>query len=76
MTINYEFEGNDFEYEVPLRIVKHELYQYLLDNWTSEELLDLIFDWDNDTVDLCEYFEDYIKEIFESEAEEYYYEQD
>lgn len=76
MTINYEFEGNDFEYEVPLRTVKHELYQYLLDNWTSEELLDLIFDWDNDTVDLCEYFEDYIKEIFESEAEEYYYEQD
>lgn len=74
MTINYVFEGNDFEYEVPLRTVKYELYQYLLENWTSEELLDLLFSWDNETVDLCEYFEEYIKEIFESEAEEYYYE--
>ena len=73
MTLNYKTEdGKWFEYEVDNYDVDQKLYEWMYENFNSEELLDYIFDADGCVVDLHKEFKDTITELFEDDAREWY----
>jgi hypothetical protein len=73
MKISYLFDGECFDYIVDNDEVDEKLYQWLLTNWTREDLLDSIFD--GCKMSVYEYFIEEIMYIFEEEAEECFNEQ-
>lgn len=68
MIIEYEFNGDYFEYE----ITQEELMEYLR-TIPKNELLNMIFDLIEE-IDLFDYLKDYLTDYFESDARRQYYE--
>ena len=73
-TINYVFDGDDFEYEVEPHEVEQCVIDWLCDNWTHEECAEFIVGLDGERVDLFEDFKDVIEDAFRDDAKEFYYE--
>lgn len=73
-TINYVFDGDDFEYDVEPIEVEQRVFEWLCDNWTHEECAEFIVGLDGERLDLFEDFSDVIEDAFRDEAEEFYYE--
>jgi dephospho-CoA kinase len=73
VTLTYTFEENQFDYEVSRMDIESKLYEYLNDEWTKEDLIEYIIDNDGTTSNLLKDFEEIIYDLFESEAEEHYY---
>lgn len=75
VTLRYKFNDEDFDYDVARSDVEKALYDWLLENWTHEELIEYIIDTDGSQVDLLLDFKEEIHDLFESEAEEHYYDE-
>lgn len=73
VTLRYRFDGEDFDYDVSRFDIEKRLYEYLQDEWTQEELIEYIIDNDGATFDYMVDFLEEIHNMFESDAEEYYY---
>ena len=73
VTLRYKFNDEDFDYEVSRFDIEKRLYEYLQDEWTQEELIEYIIDNDGATFDYLVDFLEEIHDMFESEAEEFYY---
>ena len=74
VTLTYIFDGEFFDYEVDRFDIEKRLYEYLLDEWTQEELIEYIINNDGATFDYLVDFLQEIHDLFESDAEEFYYE--
>lgn len=74
VTLRYRFDGEDFDYDVDRFDIEKRLYEYLQDEWTQEALIEYIIDNDGATFDYMADFLEEIHDMFESEAEEFYYE--
>lgn len=74
VTLTYIFDGEFFDYEVDRFDIEKRLYEYLLDEWTQEELIEYIINNDGATFDYLVDFLQEIHDMFECEAEEFYYE--
>jgi hypothetical protein len=74
VTLTYIFDGEFFDYEVDRFDIEKRLYEYLQDEWTQEELIEYIINNDGATFDYLVDFLQEIHDMFESEAEEFYYE--
>lgn len=74
ITLRYKFEGEDFDYNVDRFDIEKRLYEYLRDEWTQEELIEYIIDNDGCQLDYAVDFLEEIHDMFEDEAEEFYYE--
>lgn len=74
ITLTYIFDGEFFDYEVNRFNIKKRLYEYLLEEWTQEELIDYIISNDGCHFDYVTDFFEEIHDLFESDAEEFYYE--
>lgn len=74
VTLRYKFDGEDFDYEVDRFDIEKRLYEYLRDEWTQEALIEYIIDNDGATLDYVVDFLSEIHDMFESDAEEFYYE--
>lgn len=73
ITLRYEFDGEYFDYDVDRFDIEKRLYEYLLEEWTQEELIEYIIDNDGATLDYAVDFLEKIHDMFEDEAEEHYY---
>ena len=73
VTLTYIFDGEFFDYEVDRFDIEKRLYEYLQDEWTQEELIEYIINNDGATFDYLVDFLQEIHDMFESEAEEFYY---
>lgn len=74
ITLRYTFDNEDFDYDVDRPDVEKRLYEYLNEYWTREELIEYIIDNDGCALDYVRDFLEEIHDLFESEAEEHYYE--
>jgi hypothetical protein len=73
VTLRYKFDGEDFDYDVSRFDIEKRLYEYLRDEWTQEELIEYIIDNDGAQFDYVVDFLEEIHDMFESDAEEFYY---
>lgn len=64
---DWEEFGDDFEYEVDSYEVNKALKK-ILNQYSKEELVDLVLQFDGETIDLCAFFEDEILDHFREEA--------
>lgn len=74
ITLRYKFDDEDFDYDVDRFDIEKRLYEYLQDEWTQEELIEYIINNYGTTFDYMLDFLEEIHYIFESDAEEFYYE--
>lgn len=74
VTLRYKFNNEDFDYEVDRFAIEKKLYEYLRDEWTQEVLIDYIISNDGCQLDYVVDFLEEIHDVFEDEAEEFYYE--
>ena len=74
ITLRYVFDDEYFDYEVDRLEIEKRLYRYLLDEWDKEALIDYIISNDGATFDYAVDFLEEIHDLFESDAEEQYYE--
>ena len=74
ITLRYVFDGEDFDYEVDRFDIEKRLYKYLRDEWSQEALIEYIIDNDGAILDYSVDFLEEIHNMFEDEAEEFYYE--
>jgi hypothetical protein len=74
ITLRYTFDGEDFDYDVSRFDIEQRLYDYLREEWTQEQLVEYIIDNDGAQFDYVVDFLGEIHDLFESDAEEFYYE--
>lgn len=74
ITLRYTFDDEQFDYEVDRFDIEKRLYEYLTDEWTKDELVSYILDNDGCALDYVADFLEEIHDLFESDAEEFYYE--
>ena len=74
ITLRYTFDDEQFDYDVDRFDIEKRLYEYLTDEWTKDELVSYILDNDGCALDYVRDFLEEIHDLFESEAEEHYYE--
>lgn len=72
VTLKYVFDDEEFEYEVDRFDIEKKLFDWLYENWTTEDCIEYILNLDGSTVDLLEDFSELIHELFEDDAEEFY----
>lgn len=73
ITLRYKFDGEDFDYNVSRFDIEQRLYDYLRNEWTQEQLVEYIIDNDGAQFDYVVDFLEEIHDMFESDAEEFYY---
>lgn len=74
ITLRYTFDDEQFDYDVDRYDIEKRLYEYLTEEWTKDDLVSHILDNDGCVLDYVEDFLEEIHNLFESEAEEHYYE--
>lgn len=70
ITLRYIFDEENYDYDVDREEIKKELYRWMRDNYSIEELLDYIFDNDLCQIDILKDFLEEIHDLFEDDAEE------
>ena len=74
-TLTYNIDDEEcFDYEIDRDEMRKRLYQWFLDEWSHDDLIDYIINSDGTEIDLEQEFEEIIYELFEDDALEFYYE--
>lgn len=73
LTLHYTFDDEQFDYDIDRYDMEQRLFDWLYENWTSEECVEYILSLDGCQVSLFDDFNDLITELFEDEAEECWY---